>query len=558
MSDTKFERNAGILMPVSSLPSPYGIGTFGKDAYDFVTFVKECNHKYWQVLPLGPTTYGDSPYQSYSAFAGNPYFVDLDMLIEAGFLLKSEVISRDWGDGIVPVNVSEDDAVNGRFGTYRDGNIGDERYVSYEKIYNNRFDILRIAYNRFKAACAESKKTLAKGLPLYKQFDNFVKDNADWLEDYALFMALKSHFNNVSWGEWETDIKFRKPEAMSRYEEQLSDDIGYWKFIQFEFYLQWNALKQYANSNGIEIIGDIPIYMGYDSVDVWANQGEFQLDENLTPIKVAGVPPDAFSDAGQKWGNPLYDYDKMEANGFSWWRKRMAASAKLYDVIRIDHFIGIVKYYTIPADMPDARQGEYRQGPGQKLLDVINESIGDKKIIAEDLGVEVPEVAKILKENGYPGMKVLEFAFGGDRKNPHLPYNYTQNLVCYGGTHDNETLLGFFEDRGDWELGYAYDYLDTRDKGRMVDQVFRAAYSSVAVLTVFAVQDILKLGNWARMNLPSSMGNNWKWRMQKGQLGQHELECMRYLASVFDRERKKYKTGQEISNIFPTPFLKKK
>lgn len=538
MSDTKFERNAGILMPVSSLPSPYGIGTFGKDAYDFVTFVKECNHKYWQVLPLGPTTYGDSPYQSYSAFAGNPYFVDLDMLIEAGFLLKSEVISRDWGDGIVPVNVSEDDAVNGRFGTYRDGNIGDERYVSYEKIYNNRFDILRIAYNRFKAACAESKKTLAKGLPLYKQFDNFVKDNADWLEDYALFMALKSHFNNVSWGEWETDIKFRKPEAMSRYEEQLSDDIGYWKFIQFEFYLQWNALKQYANSNGIEIIGDIPIYMGYDSVDVWANQGEFQLDENLTPIKVAGVPPDAFSDAGQKWGNPLYDYDKMEANGFSWWRKRMAASAKLYDVIRIDHFIGIVKYYTIPADMPDARQGEYRQGPGQKLLDAINESIGDKKIIAEDLGVEVPEVAKILKENGYPGMKVLEFAFGGDRKNPNLPYNYTQNLVCYGGTHDNETLLGFFEDRGDWELGYAYDYLDTRDKGRMVDQVFRAAYSSVAVLTVFAVQDILKLGNWARMNLPSSMGNNWKWRMQKGQLGQHELECMRYLASVFDRERK--------------------
>ena len=538
MSDTKFERNAGILMPVSSLPSPYGIGTFGRDAYDFVTFVKECNHKYWQVLPLGPTTYGDSPYQSYSAFAGNPYFVDLDMLIEAGFLLKSEVISRDWGDGIVPVNVSEDDAVNGRFGTYRDGNIGDERYVSYEKIYNNRFDILRIAYNRFKAACAESKKTLAKGLPLYKQFDNFVKDNADWLEDYALFMALKSHFNNVSWGEWETDIKFRKPEAMSRYEEQLSDDIGYWKFIQFEFYLQWNALKQYANSNGIEIIGDIPIYMGYDSVDVWANQGEFQLDENLTPIKVAGVPPDAFSDAGQKWGNPLYDYDKMEANGFSWWRKRMAASAKLYDVIRIDHFIGIVKYYTIPADMPDARQGEYRQGPGQKLLDVINESIGDKKIIAEDLGVEVPEVAKILKENGYPGMKVLEFAFGGDRKNQHLPYNYTQNLVCYGGTHDNETLLGFFEDRGDWELGYAYDYLDTRDKGRMVDQVFRAAYSSVAVLTVFAVQDILKLGNWARMNLPSSMGNNWKWRMQKGQLGQHELECMRYLASVFDRERK--------------------
>ena len=493
------ERAAGILMPISSLPSEYGIGCFSKSAYEFVDWLKGAGQSYWQILPLGPTSYGDSPYQSFSTFAGNPYFISLDELIEEGVLTRAECEKVNWGKA--------------------------KGSIDYEKIYNGRYPLLRKAYERSK-------------ISENPEYQKFVNENSWWLSDYALFMALKSHFNNVSWGEWETDIKFRKPEAMSRYEEQLSDDIGYWKFIQFEFYLQWNALKQYANSNGIEIIGDIPIYMGYDSVDVWANQGEFQLDENLTPIKVAGVPPDAFSDAGQKWGNPLYDYDKMEANGFSWWRKRMAASAKLYDVIRIDHFIGIVKYYTIPADMPDARQGEYRQGPGQKLLDVINESIGDKKIIAEDLGVEVPEVAKILKENGYPGMKVLEFAFGGDRKNPHLPYNYTQNLVCYGGTHDNETLLGFFEDRGDWELGYAYDYLDTRDKGRMVDQVFRAAYSSVAVLTVFAVQDILKLGNWARMNLPSSMGNNWKWRMQKGQLGQHELECMRYLASVFDRERK--------------------
>ena len=537
MSDTKFERNAGILMPVSSLPSPYGIGTFGKDAYDFVTFVKECNHKYWQVLPLGPTTYGDSPYQSYSAFAGNPYFVDLDMLIEAGFLLKSEVISRDWGDGIVPVNVSEDDAVNGRFGTYRDGNIGDERYVSYEKIYNNRFDILRIAYNRFKAACAESKKTLAKGLPLYKQFDNFVKDNADWLEDYALFMALKSHFNNVSWGEWETDIKFRKPEAMSRYEEQLSDDIGYWKFIQFEFYLQWNALKQYANSNGIEIIGDIPIYMGYDSVDVWANQGEFQLDENLTPIKVAGVPPDAFSDAGQKWGNPLYDYDKMEANGFSWWRKRMAASAKLYDVIRIDHFIGIVKYYTIPADMPDARQGEYRQGPGQKLLDAINESIGDKKIIAEDLGVEVPEVAKILKENGYPGMKVLEFAFGGDRKNPHLPYNYTQNLVCYGGTHDNETLKGWLDSIEPEEIEMIQKYIGRKveDKSELVDEVIRMAQASTANTCIIPMQDYLHLDNKARMNTPSTLGGNWCWRAKSTQITKKLSNTIKEVTVIYGR-----------------------
>ena len=318
---------------------------------------------------------------------------------------------------------------------------------------------------------------------------------------------------------------------------KLSDDIGFWNFIQYEFYTQWGKLKAYANSNGIEIIGDIPIYMGYDSVDVWANQAEFQLDENLTPVKVAGVPPDAFSDMGQKWGNPLYDWAKMENSDFGWWRMRMANSARLYDIIRIDHFLGIIKYYTIPYEMPDARRGSYEQGPGQKLLDAINESIGDKKIIAEDLGVCMPEVDQILKDNNYPGMKVLEFAFGGDRKNPHLPYNYTNNCVCYGGTHDNETLLGFFNDRNDSELGYAFDYLDTRDKYRMVDMVFRAAYSSVAVLTIFAVQDILKLDNSARMNFPSSFGNNWKWRMQKGQLNWDHLNAMRYLASVFDRER---------------------
>ena len=296
MADTtSFKRNAGILMPVSSLPSPYGIGTFGKEAYDFVTFVKECNHKYWQVLPLGPTTYGDSPYQSFSAFAGNPYYVDLDMLIEDGLLKKSEVLSRDWGDGTVPVNVSEGDALSGKYEIITDINIGDERYVSYEKIYNSRFDVLRTAYGRFKEICAESKKTLAKGLPLYKQFDNFVRDNAVWLEDYALFMALKVHFNNVSWAEWDDDIRFRKPEAVARYREELADDLGYWEFIQFEFFKQWKALKKYANDNGIEIIGDIPIYMGYDSADVWADQEEFQLDENLMPVKVAGVPPDAFS-----------------------------------------------------------------------------------------------------------------------------------------------------------------------------------------------------------------------------------------------------------------------
>lgn len=502
MSNNCFTRSAGILMAVSSLPSPYGIGTFGKEAYEFVDFVKNCRHKYWQVLPLGPTTYGDSPYQSFSAFAGNPYFIDLDTLIQEGLLTQADVSACEWGDE-------------------------DPQYVNYEKMYQNRFNILHQAYNAFKDLMKKDGQS--------SLYEAFIADNKEWLEDYALFMAVKDYNDGKSWTEWEKSIKFRRAEAVVQYSKTLADEIGFWKFVQFKFFEQWNKLKGYANDNGIEIIGDIPIYMGLDSADVWAHVDEFQLDENLMPTKVAGVPPDAFSDLGQKWGNPLYDWDAMESNGFEWWRRRMQASAKLYDVIRIDHFIGIVKYYRIPADMPDARQGEYAKGPGQKLLDIINEAIGEKKLIAEDLGVEVPEVNELLKVNGYPGMKVLEFAFGGDRANPHLPYCYTKNCVVYGGTHDNETLMGYYSDRSDSELAYAIQYLDTGDRSKMVDNTFRAAYSSVAVLAVFAVQDILKLDNRARMNLPSSLGINWKWRLKPGELTEEHANNMRYLASVFAR-----------------------
>ena len=531
-----FDRSAGILMAVSSLPSDYGIGTFGRAAYEFVDFVKQCNHKYWQVLPLGPTTYGDSPYQSYSAFAGNPYFIDPDMLVEDGLLTKSYLLSVDWGDGKVPVHVSEEEAAGGAYTQNTDIELGSECYVSYEKMYNNRFSMLKKAFESYKKVRTESKVKLAAGLPEYKKFDNFLKENSDWVNDYALFMAVKDHFGGVVWSEWDDDIRFRTEEGIKKYKQLLSDEIDFWLFVQYEFDKQWTKLKSYANSLGIEIIGDIPIYMGYDSADVWSHSECFQLDENLCPTKVAGVPPDAFSDLGQKWGNPLYDWDNLEQTDYAWWYRRMKKSAQLYDVIRIDHFIGIVKYYTIPADMPDARQGEYRQGPGKKLTDVINRAIGDKKIIAEDLGVVVAEADELLRENNYPGMKVLEFAFGGDRKNPHLPHNYTHNCVAYGGTHDNETLMGYFIEHEDWELGYAYDYLDTKDKERMVDAVFRAAYGSVADLVVFAVQDILKLGNWARMNTPSTLGANWKWRMRKGELTDKHIKDMRYLVSVFGRE----------------------
>ena len=493
------ERSSGILMPISSLPSPHGIGTMGKAAYDFADFLAAAGQKYWQLLPLGPTSYGDSPYQSFSSFAGNPYFIDLDLLVKDKLLTRAEVNACDWGD--------------------------DPRYVDYGKIYASRFTLLEKAKTR---GFTRDREAVAA----------FERENERWLPNYALFMALKRHFGMKSWTEWDDeDIRCRtSSEVVERYRAELREDVELFTYIQFLFFRQWEALKAYIHSLGIRIIGDLPIYVAMDSADVWAEPEMFQLDEHNVPTEVSGVPPDCFSEDGQLWGNPLYNYEAMAKDGFGWWIRRIGGAQKLYDVIRIDHFIGIVKYYTIPADMPDARQGEYCMGPGKKLTDVINRAIGDKKIIAEDLGVLVPEVNELLEENNYPGMKVLEFAFGGDRKNPHLPHNYTQNCVVYGGTHDNETLMGYFIEHPDWELGYAYDYLDTRDKERMVDQVFRAAYGSVANLVIFAVQDILKLGNWARMNTPSTLGTNWKWRVKKGELNDSHIKDMRYLASVFGRE----------------------
>ena len=533
-----FTRSAGILMAVSSLPSHYGIGSFGKEAYRFVDFVKQSGHKYWQVLPLGPVTYGDSPYQSFSAFAGNPYYIDLDTLAEEGLLTKSFLLSIDWGDGIVPVNISENEAAGFNFETAdRDIKYGDSAYVSYEKIYKGKYKALKKAFEKFISEYSIMNNNGYTSLGDYFKEDNMYKnDNREWLDDYALFMAVKGKFDNANWSEWDDDIRTRTPEGICKYNEMLSSDIEYWKFLQFEFDRQWSRLKKYANDNRIEIIGDIPIYMGYDSVDVWADTGEYQLDEKLKPVNVAGVPPDAFSDLGQKWGNPLYDWDKMEQNNFSWWRRRMQRSAKLYDVIRIDHFIGIVKYYSIPADMPDARNGVYKEGPAGRLTNVINEAIGDKKIIAEDLGVSIYEVDKLLEENNYPGMKVLAFAFSGDRRNPHLPFNYKKNCVAYGGTHDNETLKGYFAEHPDYELVYAKQYLDEEEPDKMIDEAFRAAYSSVADIVIFSVQDILHLGNYARMNAPSTIGSNWKWRLLPGQLTQQHAEKLKYLVSIYGRE----------------------
>lgn len=494
--DRALKRGAGLLLPISSLPSPYGIGTLGKEAYKFVDYLVEAGQKYWQVLPVGPTSYGDSPYQSFSAFAGNPYFIDLDYLVEEGLITKAQIKKFPWGDNA--------------------------EYIDYATVYGSRFQILRMAFNN--STYAETKE--------YAQFE---KDNEYWLDDYSLYMAVKFKFDNQEWSKWDYDIKARQPEAIDRYKEELKDDIAFWKFCQFKFFEQWNKLRVYANESGIEIIGDIPIYVAMDSADVWAHKDLFELDEDFEQINVAGVPPDAFSEDGQLWGNPLYNWTRMEECDFEWWKQRMASNSKIYDYIRIDHFIGVVNYYSIEAGCLNAKEGVWRQGPGKKLTDAIDSAIGDAKIIAEDLGIVSPAVRELLAETGYPGMNIIEFAFDGDPTNSHLPHNYKPNSLVYGGTHDNETVVGYFSSRSAADLKYAYKYLGVTKKSEIPAAVLRAAYASVAAIAIFQVQDILELGNEARMNTPSTVGDNWKWRMLKGSLTKKKAKELKELAEFYAR-----------------------
>ena len=496
---TMLKRGAGILMPIFSLPSPYGIGTFGQAAYDFIDQLKKARQMYWQVLPMGPTSYGDSPYQSFSAFAGNPYFIDLDTLKEEGLLTREEIDACVW--------------------------MEKPEQVKYDALYYYRFPLLKKAFAR-----SLHKET--------EEYQEFLKENEYWIGDYSLYMALKKQFEDKCWLDWEEEIRLRRPSAVKVWEKKLEEEIDYWKFLQFKFFEQWKKLKAYAEKQEIQIVGDIPIYVALDSADVWSHPEQFQLDEeNLTPVNVAGVPPDAFSETGQLWGNPLYDWEKMEADGFSWWKQRMKASAALYDVIRIDHFIGVVQYFSIPYVAESAKEGEWKKGPGKKLTDVISEAVGETKIIAEDLGVFCQEVKDLLEETGYPGMKIIEFAFSGDRSNEHLPHCYAPNSVVYGGTHDNETLVGYFkmEKRQWWELQYIADYLGAAHQSEVVDKVFRAAYGSVASVAIFQMQDVLKLDNWARMNTPSQVGGNWRWRMEKDQFGEEQTGYLSWLVDVFGR-----------------------
>ena len=535
-----FDRSAGVLMSISSLPSDYGIGTMGKAAYEFADFVRACNHKYWQVLPIGSTTYGDSPYQSYSAFAGNPYFIDLDMLAEDGLLLKSDMLAVDWGDGKVPVHISEEEAGNGNFTQNTDIGLGNECYVSYEKMYQNRFAVLRKAFESYKAVRSESRVKLAAGLPEYKKYDNFIRDNADWIENYALFMAVKDRFDGVAWNEWAEDIRLRWSNAMDYYRRELYYEIEFYSYLQFVFMKQWKKLKNYANINGIEIIGDIPIYVAFDGADTWASPELFQFDEENNPVAVAGCPPDDFSATGQLWGNPLYNWDYHKKTGYDWWIKRIRHCFKLYDVVRIDHFRGFDEYYSIPYGDKTAVNGSWKKGPGMDLFHTIEKKIGRKSVIAEDLGYITDTVRKLVADSGFMGTKVLEFAFdtrdtGSARE--YLPHNYIENCVAYTGTHDNETLVGWWQEVDDEgrkkARDYLCDYYTPADK--MYIPLIGVIMRSNAKICIVPIQDYLGLDNKSRMNTPSSVGSNWRWRVDSKELNKTLAKEIKAITVRYER-----------------------
>ncbi len=469
------ERNAGVIMHIASLPGKFGIGTFGKEAYDYVEFLLKSGLKYWQILPLGQTGYGDSPYQSFSAFAGNPYFIDFDILNKEGLLHEEEYLNENYGDNV--------------------------EYIDYGLLFDVKYNVLRRAYNNFKNL---------DNLELREEFEKFNEENKDWLDDYSLYMAVKGKFNLVSWQEWDED--------MERYKRELSDEIEFWSFIQFMFFKQWNALKTFANEKGIQIIGDMPIYVAEDSADVWSNPDAYLIySETLKPISVAGCPPDAFSATGQLWGNPLYDWNYMEKNHYKWWIKRVKESLKLYDVLRIDHFRGFESYWEIPYGEETAINGRWVKGPGIKLFNAIKEELGEINVIAEDLGFLTDEVMQFLNETGFPGMKVLQFAFDAREESNYLPHTYINNCIAYTGTHDNDTFRGWFEVTGNKsDIDYCKEYLALTEEEGYNWGFIRGAWSSVSDVSVALMQDFLNLGNETRVNVPSTLGTNWKWRAKEG------------------------------------------
>ena len=467
-------RKSGILMHISSLPSKYGIGKMGKSAYDFVDFLVSVGVKCWQILPLSPTSYGDSPYQSFSVYAGNPYFIDFETLKREGLIKKSDYEDIKWQDN--------------------------DHQVNYSIIYNNCFKVLRQAYKTYKR-------------DISKRYKTFVEKNSSWLDDYALFMALKFKNNGKPWYEWDKKLAMRDSNALKKASDELEKETEFFKFIQYKFFRQWSNLKKYANDKGVEIIGDMPIYVSYDSVEAWVSPELFQFDKHKKPKDVAGCPPDDFAVTGQLWGNPLYDWEYHKKTGYKWWIDRLQFSASIYDIVRIDHFRGFESYYAVPYGDETAENGEWRKGPGAELFKAAEKALGKLNIIAEDLGFITEDVYKMLADVGYPGMKILQFAFGEDSANEHLPHNFTSsNCIAYTGTHDNETLKGWVSSQSSDTLKYCMAYLGVKKKKDIPKNIIKQTWASVAQTAIAQMQDFLNSDASARMNTPSTLGNNWQFR----------------------------------------------
>lgn len=524
------KRASGILLPIFSLPGKYGIGCFSKEAYKFVDFLKASGQTYWQILPLGPTGYGDSPYQSFSTFAGNPYFIDLDALIREGLLEDSDVSVLEVKDAKHSKSSAQD------------------TQIDYGFQYNTRFKVLRKAFENFNP---DTDRT----------FQTFVDHNSDWLPDYALFMSIKDSYGGKSYIYWDDGVRFYQPEAIAEAKKKFESDILFYEFLQYEFMIQWLDLKHYANRNGVRIIGDIPIYVSPDSSDIWTHPEMFQTDEKNVPTFIAGVPPDGFSADGQTWGNPLYNWDAMKKDGYKWWLRRIEKCCELYDVVRIDHFRGFDEYFSIKYGEKTARDGKWEKGPGIDLFKAINAKMGDVPIIAEDLGYLTDTVIKLVKDTGYPGMKIIEFAFDSrdsSGANAYLPHNYDKNCVVYTGTHDNETLAGFLssikksekkmimEYTGITDLassmskaykaaGKSEKYIEKQENKAIVDACIRLAESSTANYCIIPMQDWLGLGNEARINFPSTLGGNWMWRMTRDQESDKLAKKIKKMTCLYGR-----------------------
>ncbi|RMF60663.1 MAG: 4-alpha-glucanotransferase [Calditrichaeota bacterium] len=496
-----FERSSGLLLHPTSLPGRYGIGELGKMAYQWVDFLKKASQSIWQILPLGPTGYGNSPYQTVSVFAGNPLMIDLTLLVEWGYLPDHYLEN-------IP-----------RF---------PEGKVDYDTVIAWKIPLLLETYERYQDKANPEEK---------KAFEAFCeKHNSEWLDDFSLFLALKNHFGGKSWHTWDASIKHREPKALEHWKEKLSESVQAQKFLQYLFFKQWEALKKYANEQGVFIFGDIPIYVTYDSADVWAHQELFSLDEQGLPTHVAGVPPDYFSKTGQLWGNPLYNWDAMRENDYQWWKQRIRLMLEMVDLFRIDHFRGFEGYWAVPFGNKTAEHGEWMKGPGAEFFQSLLETFGRLPVVVEDLGIITPEVEALRDQFGFPGMKILQFAFDSGPKNPFLPHNFDKNCVVYTGSHDNDTTVGWFAKARPNEREYCLKYLGGK-KEDIAWQFIRLALSSTAMLSIFPVQDILSLGSEARMNLPGEANGNWTWRLKENQLRDEHASRLAELCEIYGRAR---------------------